>query len=101
MVTAADGNQMWEIEMASWVCFCAVCSLRDSHSEPCPYEDIPDVRRIAIDDKANGANYCQEQRAKRAVSVYFQKKKQNGYVNIKQMKEELQHIGKAFPANAK
>jgi len=94
-------HHFWELELASRVCFCAICTARDSNSEPCPYHDIRDVRTIVVDDKASDLEWCSEQRAKRAVAIYFRKKKSTGYVNMKQMREELQRIGKPFPSNAK
>jgi len=96
-----DSHHLWELELSARVCFCAVCTSRDTNALPCPYADIRGIRNIVVDDKANDLNWVKEQRAKRAVALHFRKKKLTGYVNMTRMRDELRLLGKEFPANAK
>jgi len=98
---AHEDHKFWELKLASHVCFCSICSTRDSHEQPCPYEALRDVRCITVDDKSNDDDWCKEQRAKQAVASYFRKKKVTGYINMNRLKDELHRIGRPFPSNAK
>jgi len=98
----ADGDHsIWELELATRVCFCSICTTRDDHDDACPYEALRDVRRITVDDKSSDNTWCEKQRAKQAVASYFRRKKMTGYINMNQLKDELNRIGKSFPINAK
>jgi len=96
----SDGIE-WELELSTRVCFCRVCLARDSETEKCPYHELRNVRQITVADKSSDANWCVDQRAKRAVAIHFRKKKETGYVNMEKMREELIRLQKPFPPNAR
>jgi len=97
---AADGSK-WELKLSSRVCFCRVCSARDTVNQKCPYDALRDVRLITVDDKSKDDGWCLDQRARRAVADHFRKKKETGYVNMDKMRDELRRLQQPFAPNAR
>jgi len=100
-IRSEGSRQFWDLELASRVCFCSVCTARDSLAQKCPYDSLREVRQITVFDKASDDDWCLDQRAKRAVAVHFRKRKETGYVNMEQMRDELRRIERPFPPNAR
>jgi len=98
-----DGDRkMWALEVASRACFCSICTARDSsRDQQCPYYKLRNAREITVSDMSNDESWCEDLRAKKAVTVYFrEEKKFTGYVNIARMKEELDRLGIPYADNA-